>query len=516
MIDTTKYTQLLILKRHWPLSVATGLIVVAVIVPMALGLPNIYRSSTKLSVERQVGMTVTQASIQNGLETRLQLIRNEALSRQYLMDMIHRLDLYPDLRQETSLETVVNRVQRDIGINPNSMIQSNNGPTTLTFTLSFRGDDPEKVAEVTKALARFYMDQNDAMRTRVASKMADDLELQVKEAKKQYDEANSKLQQYITNHPGQLPEQQAIKSAQLATVSAALMAKQARQNALKAQQGTYNLQIANELDRPVSAVTSAAPDQALVSAEAELKKLRDQGAGDDLPELKALQIRIQQLRAQLGAPRPPAGSSITPTAETQRQIYQRLLKETVDELNAINKEVGALEEQSSRLVSELANVRTRNPELDDLTNSIQAKRDVYIARQREYDQVAMTAQLERSQESEEFRVLDEAAVATEPAGPPRLNMILGGIVAAIVLGLGMAVARDQLDTSFHTLDELRGFTTVPVLASIPKIATGKQRARSAAILVIGTCVLLVSLAFIGVGAYEFGQRHVGITRLITK
>ena len=53
MIDTTKYTQVLILKRHWVLAVAVALTVMTVVIPVTLGMPDIYRSSAKLIVQRQ-------------------------------------------------------------------------------------------------------------------------------------------------------------------------------------------------------------------------------------------------------------------------------------------------------------------------------------------------------------------------------------------------------------------------------------------------------------------------------
>src|SRR2546422_358260 len=74
---------------------------------------------------------------------------------------------------------------------------------------------------------------------------------------------------------------------------------------------------------------------------------------------------------------------------------------------------------------------------------------------------------------EEFRILDPASPARSPAAPKRFGFVLLGIG----LGLGAAVAAvllaDQFDGSFHTLEELRAFTNVPVLASIPRIGVAR-------------------------------------------
>ncbi|HYE86551.1 MAG TPA: hypothetical protein VEA16_09365, partial [Vicinamibacterales bacterium] len=51
----------------------------------------------------------------------------------------------------------------------------------------------------------------------------------------------------------------------------------------------------------------------------------------------------------------------------------------------------------------------------------------------------------------------------------------------------------QFDTTFHSLDELRGFTTIPVLATIPTISMGRGRQVSRAVLVSASILIVVGL-----------------------
>ena len=98
---------------------------------------------------------------------------------------------------------------------------------------------------------------------------------------------------------------------------------------------------------------------------------------------------------------------------------------------------------------------------------------------------------------EEFRILDSAVPARNAVAPPRSLFILIGLG----LGLGAAAAAvmvaDRLDGSFHSLEELRAFSKLPVLVTIPLIgATGPDRSRlwlRAAPIAIGlVLVVLVS------------------------
>jgi hypothetical protein len=51
------------------------------------------------------------------------------------------------------------------------------------------------------------------------------------------------------------------------------------------------------------------------------------------------------------------------------------------------------------------------------------------------------------------------------------------LAGAIGLAIAVVLAAEQLDTSFHSLDELRAFSKAPVLVSIPRIVTPKDSRR---------------------------------------
>ena len=63
-------------------------------------LPDVYRSTATVLVERhEVSEAFVKSSVTGEVETRLQTISQEILSRGRLEALITRFDLYPDLRQ---------------------------------------------------------------------------------------------------------------------------------------------------------------------------------------------------------------------------------------------------------------------------------------------------------------------------------------------------------------------------------------------------------------------------------
>ena len=80
-----------VLRRRRRVIVWTALAALVVAEAFVLGLPNLYRSSATLLVEGRLPDGVGGA---NDVNARLQSIKQEALSRSRLTDLIERFDLY--------------------------------------------------------------------------------------------------------------------------------------------------------------------------------------------------------------------------------------------------------------------------------------------------------------------------------------------------------------------------------------------------------------------------------------
>src|SRR4029450_6115551 len=80
--------------------------ILAFLAPLVAGVslvvfpPNIYRSAgTVLAERQQVPEFFVRATVTSAIETRIQAISQEVLSRARLGELINRFNLYPDLRQ---------------------------------------------------------------------------------------------------------------------------------------------------------------------------------------------------------------------------------------------------------------------------------------------------------------------------------------------------------------------------------------------------------------------------------
>lgn len=64
-------------------------------------------------------------------------------------------------------------------------------------------------------------------------------------------------------------------------------------------------------------------------------------------------------------------------------------------------------------------------------------------------------------------VLRPAAPRATPVSPNPVRNLIIGVALAVLLGLGVALVRESLDTSLHRKEDVEGLTDLPILGSIP-------------------------------------------------
>src|SRR5207244_2354636 len=60
-----------------------------------------------------------------------------------------------------------------------------------------------------------------------------------------------------------------------------------------------------------------------------------------------------------------------------------------------------------------------------------------------------------------------ASLPTTPVSPNRWLIVGGGLAASFILGLALAGIQEAKDTSLKNLKDVRAYTNLPVLCSIP-------------------------------------------------
>src|SRR5262245_5724841 len=178
-------------------------------VTIIFSLPPFYRSTALVLVEgQQVPENFVPATVTSQLETRLHTINQEILSRARLEALITRFGLYPALRTHAQTEELVERMRRDIKLDLR-VTPGREGyrSATTAFTLSYRGPDPQTVAQVTNTLASFYIEENLKVRERQDTGTAEFLKVQLTETRKRLDELELSVRGLRRRNIGEVPQQ---------------------------------------------------------------------------------------------------------------------------------------------------------------------------------------------------------------------------------------------------------------------------------------------------------------------
>src|SRR5712692_3353740 len=173
-------------RRKW-LALASMALPLSAAITAAASLPDLFRSTALVVVEHEEppGGVVRQSAAHE-VEARLQTLNQENLSRSRLQKLITSYDLYRDFRSRAPLEEAIDRLRRDIQVEVRD-VEHTWGRPTVAFTLSYRGRDPQTVAQVTNALASYYVEQSQRRRERRAIGTVQLLKAEIEDVKRRLD-----------------------------------------------------------------------------------------------------------------------------------------------------------------------------------------------------------------------------------------------------------------------------------------------------------------------------------------
>ena len=497
-------------RRKW-IGIIVFVAVFAAAAVAVMSLPNLYRASATVLVERpRISEAFVRQSVTAELETRIQTIHREIMSRTRLGEVIGRLGLYPEMRGVVPMDTLVERLRREAKLDLQGVEQSTGRTETIAFTLSFSGRDPETVARVANTLAAFYIEGNSQNRERQATETAEFLHAQLADVKRELEE--------------QAQRDNAVKSrraTEMHQVEVGLTALERLNTQLRLNNESQlrAIERRERIELQLAAAESAPAPIATDAPAARLKKLKD-----DLVELQRQYSdrypEVIRLKSQIAALEPQVVSggvshaSEAPSPATQ--FAKQALANVEHEIRALKDEESSLRSQVTSYEARVDSAPKTQDEVDQPSRDYDAINDRYQALVKRSEDAKLAENLERGKNAEQFRILDPAVPPLYAAAPNRLWLFIMGLVAAIALGFGAIVATEKFDTTFHTADELQAFTNLPMLARIHLIPTQARARRARLQFALIAAAALVVLAVMVAGSYYVAGGNEQIVRLTAR
>jgi polysaccharide chain length determinant protein (PEP-CTERM system associated) len=488
-----------ILKRRFWLLILPCAVVAAATAVVTRKLPDLYRSEAViLVVPQQVPDRYVRSSVTTPMDERLQAIAQQILSRTRLERIIEEFNLYSDERRTVVMEDIVDRMRREI---KTAVVQGD------AFKVTYQGSDARTVQRVTAAIASLFIEESLRDRSVLAEGTSQFLEVQLADARRRLIEQEKKLEAYRLRFSGQLPTQveaniQALQNTQLQIQATLDSINRDRDQQLTLQRLLTELEsgsgdaeaplavVASQSAAPGDTIATGSTAQQLEAAKALLVSLQ-QRYKPDYPDIPRVRRLIQDLEQRLDAEmlaRPVSVAAEGPDAgvSSKEQVRRKRIEDTEVQLRQVEQRIVVaqanevkLRSRATDLQGKIDQVPARESEMTELTRDYGVLQNVYTGLLAKKEDSNISANLERRQIGEQFKLLDPAQMSERPFSPNRPMIVAMGVGGGFLIGLLVTALLEYRDTSFKTDAEVASLLALPVLAVVPLMQSDQERRRLA-------------------------------------
>ena len=322
-----------------------------------------------------------------------------------------------------------------------------------------------------------FIQENDRVQQQHAEQTTQFLSAQLVQAKADLDAQDAKLAAFKGRYIGSLPDDEQTNLNLLTGLTSQLDAT--NQALARAQQDKSFAQ--SMLTQQIAAWQATQSGRDPDTLEQQLASMRTQLASlearytDDYPDVikaKGDVAKLEKKIAETGDAKPVPDSPKSPKSAVEpAQITQwraqvhtadQMIAEKTREQEQIKSQIGLYQSrvQGSPVVEE---------QYKELTRGYQTALDSYNDLLKKRSESAMSGELSKEQQGEQFMVLDPANLPDAPSFPNRPLFALGGLIGGLAVGLGLTFLREMQDTSLRTEREVEIGLRLPVLAMVPAI-----------------------------------------------
>jgi polysaccharide chain length determinant protein (PEP-CTERM system associated) len=458
------------LKRRKFYLLAPMVLVTAAVAVYTGGLPVRFRAkalvaSSAVVPEPYLGGRVDAVATVD-VQEHLRRVRETLFSPPLLAAVIREFNLY-ELSGSRERERAINALKTRIQIQVDS---------PEAFYVGFEGDGPQQAMQVANRLAALFVERTSDLHVEHVAQVDSLLDEEVSRLRAQLGEQEEGLKRYQQSVAQELPDRLAANLKLLENLQQQSQSKsdqiaeaQARRLAVVDEIASLTNQGALEPAQRQKTFNETTLDDLRLK----LTQLKTRYTGEN-PEIQKAEKAIRDLEALGTSP----GARTEPSPLHLRYIALEA------ELTSIDQRVKSYQQERAALTSQMAGYEQRIDSSPGRETTLgQRTKDAALTRtQYETMLVKQQAQkldqrVEKSSKHAAFQVMEPAELPSVPYSPQRQRMILMGFAAGLGLGLAAVMLVEQMDTSFGTIEEVRGFTNIPVLSSIPTITNKLAKVR---------------------------------------
>lgn len=355
---------------------------------------------------------------------------------------------------------------------------------TKIIEVSFRDEDPAKIQYILDLVAEGYLKYSlDERKTEVTHGL-DFVKEQLPGLRKQVNDRQAQMQKFRQRYDLLDPEEYAKELSQQlfelekkyidtqleikdATSEYSLLQQQVGLDPEQAIVASYlgeSPRYQNLLNQLQAVEIDLAKESALFRPNSPTIQLLQEKRANLLP---LLQEEAQKI---LGSRFGSIGNSPSLAASSSPSSYSSLRQELNKQLVAAANKIQVQQVRSLVLERELANVQQEIKQMPRLARQYtDLQRELKVANDSlaRFLEAEQNLQLESAQQNLPWQVISDPRVGEDPVSPRPVRNLVLGTIAGLLLGLGAAFLFERLDPVFHSFEELKEETKLPILGVIP-------------------------------------------------
>jgi polysaccharide chain length determinant protein (PEP-CTERM system associated) len=503
-MDVEDYVDVIRRHKGWIMGPTFAGLVIAVVV--AFVWPDTYVSDAMIRiVPPSVPERYVASNVNMQVGQRIAAMSQQVLSRSNLQALINENNLYPRKRNRVPDADIIEQMQTDIQFRPVSALREP-GAVSTAFRVSFAYENRYTAQKVVSKIVSALVDTTMTVRSNESTMTNEFLKDKVKVAKTELDKIENQLTEYRLRFSGKLPEQLQSNMQQLNTLSTQLSAMSSSINRATQEKLQYESQLRSakaQLEAvpasPGGAMEAAAKNERLVQTERQLLDMESQLSGlqeqyrDTHPDVRRVKAQLETLRKtresllkeeKKVAAAPQKKESVAPTREQSQMAAE--LERLQSVIQAKDNEVEQLVREQARIDKTIRSYQERidaspfgEREYARLTRDYNLAKQQYEDLTMKAGQSSMATDLETRKQGELLEVLEQASLPQTPTEPNRWLIVLGGTFLGLLLGVFLTGGREMQDTSLKNLKDVKAYTGLPVLGSVPLVQSDfvEQRKR---------------------------------------
>lgn len=495
------------LKHRWYLIVPFFIAIVTGIC-YAIISPKAYKASTTIMVQSQsVPDSYVQSVVSSDITSRLSTITQQVMSRTNIERIINDYSLFSDPDYDDMfLEDKVLNVRKNIDVQVN---QSNSRGSSSSFTISFKGQDPEKVKNITNALATYFIDENLKVRESQATGTSDFLDDELETMRQRLENSEQSYREYRQKYMGELPEQLDANLNILDRLREELLDQQQALRETKNSMSSLEQQF-SESRQHTAFSTNTAIGSSQNGETADLEQLQAQLEAlqtrytESHPSVVRLKNMINKVKESVDDPSVNSNNSgdsatnggrMTVTTPQENQLANLRLQ-----IQNMEAEIEDLKKQAAIYQKRIEDTPKREEELLSIQRDYDNLKDIYDSLLSRRLEAEISVNMEKKQKGEQFQIIDSARLPEKPVAPNMKKLFLATIVLGLGIGGGIVFLLEFLNKSFKRIEDVESIMGLPVLATISPILHPKDKLKNrinnifSLASIVFSCILLAGFA----------------------